>query len=92
MPIAKDILTDVYDIEYAFRVRLDGLAGSDWGNRLDQLMEAVAIDLAKKSTTFPAIFTTCSARRRSTATTRSPAADVYCLEGARRADRAARGC
>jgi hypothetical protein len=53
VPIAKDILTDIYDIEYAFRVRLDGLAGSDWGNRLDQLMEAVATDLAKELHNIP---------------------------------------
>jgi hypothetical protein len=45
VPIARDILTDIYDIEYAVRVRLDGLAGSDWGKRLEELMEAVAVDL-----------------------------------------------
>ncbi len=45
VPIARDILTGIYDIEYAFRVRLDGLAGSDWGKRLEALMEAVAVDL-----------------------------------------------
>ena len=53
VPIAKDILTDVYDIEYAFRVRLDGLAGSDWGNRLEQLMDAVATDLANEIHNIP---------------------------------------
>jgi hypothetical protein len=53
VPIAKGILTDVYDIEYAFRVRLDGLAGSDWGARLDQLMEAVATDLANEIHNIP---------------------------------------
>ena len=45
VPIARDILTGIYDIEYAFRVRLDGLAGSDWGKRLEASMEAVAVDL-----------------------------------------------
>lgn len=45
VPIARDILTDIYDIEYAIRVRLDGLAGSEWGKRLEALMEAVAVDL-----------------------------------------------
>lgn len=53
VPIAKEILTDIYDIEYAFRVRLDGLAGSDWGNRLDQLMQDVAIDLEKELHNIP---------------------------------------
>jgi hypothetical protein len=53
VPIAKEILTDVYDIEYAFRVRLDGLVGSDWGNRLEQLMKAVATDLANEIHNIP---------------------------------------
>ena len=48
VPIARDILTGIYDIEYAFRVRLDGLAGSDWGKRLESLMEAVASTSTKR--------------------------------------------
>ncbi len=53
MPIARDILTDIYDIEYALRVRLDGLAGSEWGKRLESLMEAVAVDLDKEMSNIP---------------------------------------
>jgi hypothetical protein len=53
MPIARDILNDAYDIEHAFRVRLNGLPGSDWGNRLDQLMEAVATDLENELHNIP---------------------------------------
>ena len=40
--IAKAILTDIYDIEYALRVRIDDLDGCEWGQRLDRLMKAVA--------------------------------------------------
>ena len=40
--IARAILTDIYDIEYALRVRIDELDGSEWGHRLDILMKAVA--------------------------------------------------
>ncbi len=53
VPIARDILTDIYDIEYALRVRLDGLAGSEWGKRLESLMEAVAVDLDKEMSNIP---------------------------------------
>jgi len=40
--IARDILVDIYDIEYALRVRIDELDGSEWGRRLNSLMQAVA--------------------------------------------------
>ena len=53
VPIAREILTGIYDIEYAIRVRLDGLAGTDWGNRLESLMEAVAVDLEKELHNIP---------------------------------------
>jgi hypothetical protein len=53
VPIARDILTDIYDIEYAFRVRIDGLEGSDWGKRLESLMEAVAVDLNNEMHNIP---------------------------------------
>jgi hypothetical protein len=53
VPIARDILADIYDIEYAFRVRLDGLTGSEWGKRLEALMEAVAVDLDKEMSNIP---------------------------------------
>lgn len=53
VPIAKDILVDIYDIEYALRVRIDQLEQSDWGNRLDQLMKAVMIDLDRELHNIP---------------------------------------
>jgi hypothetical protein len=40
--IAREILVDIYDIEYALRVRIDQLDGCEWGLRLNSLMKAVA--------------------------------------------------
>jgi hypothetical protein len=40
--IAKALLADSYDIEYALRVRIDKLDESDWGIRLQGLMNAIA--------------------------------------------------
>jgi hypothetical protein len=40
--IAKALLTDAYDIEYAVRVRIDKLDESEWGERLRSLMDAIA--------------------------------------------------
>jgi len=53
VPIAKDILVDIYDIEYALRVRIDSLEQSDWGKRLDELMKAVATDLDRELHNIP---------------------------------------
>ena len=39
--VAKDILIDVYDTEHELRVRIDQLAESDWGKRLDALMASI---------------------------------------------------
>jgi hypothetical protein len=51
--IAKDILTEIYDIEYALRVRIDNLDKSDWGRRLDNSMAAIATDLQTEFHTLP---------------------------------------
>lgn len=40
--IAKDILNEIYAIEEALQVRIEGLGASEWGRRLDELMAAVA--------------------------------------------------
>ncbi|MEO8317669.1 MAG: hypothetical protein ABJA75_00290 [Bradyrhizobium sp.] len=40
--IARGILVEIYDIEYALRVRIDELDGSEWGAQLNRLMQAVA--------------------------------------------------
>jgi hypothetical protein len=52
--IARDILIDIYDIEYALQVRIDLLEESEWGRRLDSLMEAVAALLEAEVHTIPA--------------------------------------
>jgi hypothetical protein len=40
--VAKALLTEIYDTEYALRVRIDKLDDSAWGVRLRELMDAVA--------------------------------------------------
>ncbi|MGJ5045247.1 MULTISPECIES: hypothetical protein [unclassified Bradyrhizobium] len=35
---AKEILTSIYDIEYAIQVRIDRIEDSDWGTRLSTIM------------------------------------------------------
>jgi hypothetical protein len=44
--IAKEILVDIYDIEDALRAGIDLNDRSDWAQRLDKLMQAVAADLS----------------------------------------------
>ena len=51
--IAKDILTDAYEIEHALRVGIDRLEKSDWRPRLDKLMAAIATDLQTEFQTLP---------------------------------------
>jgi hypothetical protein len=41
LPIAKEVLANIYDIEYAVRVRIN-LSGSPWGERLDASMAMVS--------------------------------------------------
>jgi hypothetical protein len=49
---AKDILTEIYDTEYALRVRMD-LEDSDWGDRLDATMVLVAKVLETETRNVP---------------------------------------
>ena len=51
--VAKEILTFVYDTEYALRVRIDLLEQSDWGRRLDELMAAIAALVEAEVSRFP---------------------------------------
>jgi hypothetical protein len=53
IPIARDILIDIYDVEYALRVRIDLLDECEWGQRLDGLMEAVAALVETEVHTIP---------------------------------------
>src|SRR6202047_1366521 len=50
---AREILPDVYDPEYALRVRIDLLEQSDWGQRLDELMAAIGALVEAEVSRFP---------------------------------------
>jgi hypothetical protein len=51
--VAKQILTDIYDMEYALQVRIDLLDQSDWGERLRNLMSAIAVLVEAEVKRFP---------------------------------------
>ena len=51
--VAKEILIDVYDTEYALQVRIDHLDESDWGRRLQQLMASIASLVESEIRRFP---------------------------------------
>ena len=51
--IAKDILTDIYDIEHALRTKIGQLDASAWGQRLDELMTAIDEELQAEFRTLP---------------------------------------
>lgn len=53
IPIAKDILTDIYDIEHALRNWIDQIDRTDWGRRLDRIMAAIASDLETELKSLP---------------------------------------
>jgi hypothetical protein len=52
--VARDLLTDIYDTEYALKVRIDGLEHCEWGVRLQQLMDAIAALVSAEVSRFPA--------------------------------------
>jgi hypothetical protein len=51
--VAKEILTEIYDTEYAFQVRIDMLDQSDWGKRLQDLMTAITSLVETEVARFP---------------------------------------
>ncbi len=51
--VAKEILVDVFDTEYALRVRIDQLADSAWGRRLDELMASITELVESETKRFP---------------------------------------
>jgi hypothetical protein len=53
IPRAKEILSDIYDTEYAIRVRID-LDDSAWGARLDAIMQAASDVLDTEVVNLPA--------------------------------------
>jgi hypothetical protein len=50
---AKAILADVYDTEYAIQVRLDRIEESEWGERLNAIMESIATMVETEVSRFP---------------------------------------
>jgi hypothetical protein len=51
--VAKEILIEIYDTEYALQVRIDRLDQSDWGSRLDHLMNSIATLVDAEVARFP---------------------------------------
>jgi hypothetical protein len=52
--IARDLLADIYDTEYALKVRIDQFEESEWGVRLQGLMDAISALVAAEVSRFPA--------------------------------------
>jgi flagellin-specific chaperone FliS len=51
--VARQLLAEIYDIEYSLRVRIDLLEQSDWGQRLDELTAAIAALVEAEVSRFP---------------------------------------
>jgi hypothetical protein len=51
--VAKQILTEIYDTEYALQVRIDQLDQSEWGIRLGALMASIAALVEAEVARFP---------------------------------------
>jgi hypothetical protein len=51
--VARQILADIYDMEYALQVRIDLLDQSDWGERLRNLMSAITALVEAEVKRFP---------------------------------------
>lgn len=51
--IARDLLTEIYDTEYALNVRIDQFEQSEWGVRLQASMAAIAELVAAEVRRFP---------------------------------------
>jgi hypothetical protein len=52
--IARDLLCDIYDTDHALKKHIDQFAESDWGTRLQGLMDAVEALVAAEISRFPA--------------------------------------
>jgi len=51
--IARDTLTEIYEIEYALQVRIDEFAASEWGRRLQEIMDTIAALVEAEISRFP---------------------------------------
>ena len=49
----KNLLREIYDTEYALQVRIDSLEESDWGKRLRDVMNAIAVLVKAEVSRFP---------------------------------------
>ena len=52
--VARDLLAEIYDTEYALKVRIDGIESCEWGIRLQQSMDAIAALVSAEVSRFPA--------------------------------------
>ncbi|QIO30437.1 hypothetical protein [Bradyrhizobium sp. 1(2017)] len=52
--VARDLLAEIYDTEYALKVRIDGIEHCEWGIRLQQLMDAIQALVSAEVSRFPA--------------------------------------
>jgi hypothetical protein len=52
--VAKELLTEIYDTEYALRIHIDRLDESEWGQRLNRLIVAVTALVETEISRFPA--------------------------------------
>lgn len=52
--VARDLLAEIYDTEYALKIRIDGIEHCEWGVRLQQLMDAIAALVSAEVSRFPA--------------------------------------
>jgi hypothetical protein len=51
--VAKELLVDIYDTEFALQLRIDQFAESDWGRRLDALMLSITALVENEIRRFP---------------------------------------
>jgi hypothetical protein len=51
--VAKELLTEIYDTEYALQVRIDQFEQSNWGLRLRQIMDGIAALVEAEVSRFP---------------------------------------
>jgi hypothetical protein len=51
--VAKEVLTEIYDTEYALQVRILRLEQSDWGMRLNRIMNTIAAEVDAELRKFP---------------------------------------
>jgi hypothetical protein len=51
--VAKELLTEIYDTEYALQIRIDQFEQSNWGLRLRQIMDGISALVEAEVSRFP---------------------------------------